>query len=147
MMYSTSKTFTVSSVHCAEGWYLKLWPHLSLFSPQSCIQVNVSARQIPLLYVQEQFVFTLYCSWRCCASPLLEGLCMSLVTHVAFCSVAPLGITEQSASLCVSAVCLFVCIVHKLTCFCVWSINILMCNQLSSLWICLKSLPFFLCTL
>lgn len=105
----------------------------AVFSPQICIQVNVSARQISLLYTQEQFVFALHCCWRCCAS-LPEGRCVSLVTRVAFCLAAPLGISEQSVCVCLQCA-LFVCIVHKLACFCIWSVNILMCNQVSSLWI------------
>lgn len=79
----------------------------AVFSPQICIQVNVSARQISLLYTQEQFVFTLHCCWRCCAS-LPEGRCVSLVTRVAFCSAAPLGISEQSVCVCLQRA--FVCV-------------------------------------
>lgn len=51
----------------------------------------------------------------------------------------PPGITERSVSLLgVYGLCLFVATVRKCKCSCVWSANILICNQLSSIWISLQ---------
>lgn len=108
-MYSTSEPFTVSTVQCALRWYIKLWPPQSpqpVFSPQSCIQVNVSARKTTELYIQEQYVFAVL---------LLTLLCFSSAggpLHVISDACCVLFSSPLWAS---QAVCL--CIVHKLTHF------------------------------